>query len=122
MPDYAARARASWTIIRHASLRDPARPFRGYSRSARTTATRGQYSDFRDRRRVPHIFGSFTIVTYGKDSGKQSLRSRQLDIEAAIRPPPFVRSSTGPPDIRSEERRVGKERVSTCRSWGAPDH
>src|SRR3546814_3455071 len=24
--------------------------------------------------------------------------------------------------VRSEERRVGKERVSTCRSWGSPDH
>src|SRR3546814_14974142 len=25
-------------------------------------------------------------------------------------------------EIRSEERRVGKECVSTCRSWWSPDH
>src|SRR3546814_16031225 len=27
-----------------------------------------------------------------------------------------------PISVRSEERRVGKECVSTCRSWRAPDH
>src|SRR3546814_1845230 len=31
-------------------------------------------------------------------------------------------ADTGPPDARSEERRVGKECVSTCRSRWSPDH
>src|SRR3546814_2679867 len=35
------------------------------------------------------------------------------------RPPP---PNPGPQSTRSEERRVGKEGVSTCRSWWSPDH
>src|SRR3546814_13273305 len=34
---------------------------------------------------------------------------------------PFV-IITALPAARSEERRVGKEGVSTCRSWWSPDH
>src|SRR3546814_21124804 len=40
----------------------------------------------------------------------------------ALIPPSLGASSSGEGEIRSEERRVGKECVSTCSFRGSPDH
>src|SRR3546814_11134784 len=49
-------------------------------------------------------------------------RLRQFDQRAVLRRlPPRARVRRRPP-VRSEESRVGKECVSTCRSRGSPDH
>src|SRR3546814_14739505 len=56
----------------------------------------------------------------------QSLRARRLDIvigaERAIRADAGVGEAGHEIDLRSEERRVGKECVSTCRSRWSPYH
>src|SRR3546814_15972015 len=43
-----------------------------------------------------------------------------LPLPGQLQPPPSVKPEAGPP--RSDERRVGKECVSTCRFRGGPDH
>src|SRR3546814_14243259 len=44
------------------------------------------------------------------------------DAVLAGAPDPATRFQILPPDMRSEERRVGKECVSTCRYRWTPDH
>src|SRR3546814_8933625 len=55
-------------------------------------------------------------------SSDLGLLSFVLPASAAAQGAPIIVTGTGLPDTRSEERRVGKECVSTCRSRWSPYH
>src|SRR3546814_12614781 len=57
--------------------------------------------------------------------GRHLLRGRSLvrDVVEELHPDPMrMDDAAALAEARSEERRVGKECVSTCRSWWSPDH
>src|SRR3546814_19415675 len=61
-------------------------------------------------------------VIMGKKTSQETL-AKSLDFIAQLRKTPIVvNDSRGFYTSRSEERRVGKECVSTCRSRWSPDH
>src|SRR3546814_19639850 len=67
-----------------------------------------------------------TRVLAISDGGQGGYMPQMADMEARIAAPPTVVPQAAPPVMagtnRSEERRVGKERGSTCRSRWAPYH
>src|SRR3546814_20538334 len=58
--------------------------------------------------------------TYGHGAGDEVLRQLGKMLKQNLRAADIV-GRYGGDEFRSEERRVGKECVSTCRSRGAPD-
>src|SRR3546814_15634145 len=63
----------------------------------------------------------FSNITYSKDGGKTwRTSSPALDVHGGTTECAVVQLADG--SLRSEERRVGKECVSTCRSRWSPYH
>src|SRR3546814_13116351 len=58
--------------------------------------------------------------THARIENRFGLLHIAIRAKPAFEVPWFDRDDTA--IVRSEERRVGKEGVSTCRSWGSPDH
>src|SRR3546814_11882928 len=66
---------------------------------------------------VPWEYSCHRHRNYARRNGRSCIRARSAPHPPAHAPPLRRRPST-----RSEERRVGKECVSTCRSRGSPYH
>src|SRR3546814_19870430 len=71
-----------------------------------------------DRKRIARYFG----VPESELGGSSDDGSAATLPEAFVLVPRFDVGASAGPGSRSEERRVGKECVSTCRSRGSPEH
>src|SRR3546814_13490376 len=72
--------------------------------------------------------GEAPIRLTGRDAEQPTFRAQPLDelgdalIKRLVHPPVPAQPLEGELVISSEERRVGKGCVRTCRTWGSPDH
>src|SRR3546814_9460261 len=75
---------------------------------------------------LSHAFIHASVTPWASDGRKARKFSRPvtgaLRRSSSLRRPRFRPLTQGDDDVRSEERRVGKECVSTCRSRWSPYH
>src|SRR3546814_20631554 len=103
------------TLFRSPRPRPWARP----TRASRPLPTRPAYMSWRNKRMADDAFienRTFDEIRIGDTASvSRTLSEKDIQLFALV-------SGDVNPAHRSEERRGGKEWVSTCRSWWWPDH
>src|SRR3546814_15448605 len=75
---------------------------------------------------APHPWGETVVAPLRKrppkEASAKAKKNSTMPFDASDQTLPRRPAPSSPPLRRSEERHVGKECVSTCRSRGSPDH
>src|SRR3546814_17806538 len=75
------------------------------------------------QRRRGHVLGDGALQRIGDDQGRRGeIVGAGVGRHAALEIAVAGKDRRGDPVVRSDERRVGTEVVSACRSWGSPSH